>query len=85
MSSEIKTHYTNDSLYTNAGMSFPECYAGAELLDLDKGRLPTSGYIDQVTCKNCLRIVAKHHWNPKTKVAAATRLRQLRGEHGNAA
>jgi hypothetical protein len=38
-----KIHYRNIRLRNNAGMDFPECYAHAELLDCDKGRLITTG------------------------------------------
>jgi len=48
-------HLRNLRLYNNAGMNFPECYAGAKLLDTDKGRLPTSPILEKVTCPRCLR------------------------------
>lgn len=48
-------HFRNIRLEVNAGMDFPECYAGATLLDLDKSRLPTTGDRARVTCKRCLR------------------------------
>lgn len=44
-------------MYVNAGMSFPTCYRGAKLLDLDKSGLPLTTDKDQVTCKHCLRIL----------------------------
>ena len=51
----MKTHYRSIRLFNNAGMSFPECYANAPLLDLDKGRLTMTGKREMVTCKNCLK------------------------------
>ena len=58
----MKMHYRNLRLYCNAGMRFPECYAYAELLDVDKGRLPTTGKVSEVTCKHCLhQLKTKKH------------------------
>jgi hypothetical protein len=56
-------HFRDIRLFNNAGMSFPLCYADAELLDLDKARLPTSGRegIAEVTCKRCLRMYPKRY------------------------
>jgi len=56
----VVVHKRNTSLYTNAGMAFPECYAHSELLDTDKGRLPTTGENAEVTCKRCLLMTKKH-------------------------
>jgi hypothetical protein len=56
-----KTHYRDIRLSVNAGMNMPLCYAGAPLLDCDKSRLPTSGKIDEVTCKHCLRLFPKRY------------------------
>ena len=50
-----KTHFRDTRLFNNAGMPFPTCYAGARLLDLDKGRLPTTNNQTNVTCQHCLR------------------------------
>lgn len=55
----MKTHYRNIRLYVNAGMRFPECYASAELLDVEKGRLPTTADVKEVTCQHCLRLLEK--------------------------
>ena len=51
----MKVHFQNTRLRVNAGISFPECYAGAEMLDLDKTICPTTGDRSKVTCKRCLR------------------------------
>lgn len=50
----MKVHFRNIRLRVNAGMDFPECYAHADLLDTDKGRLKTTGNRNEVTCKRCL-------------------------------
>lgn len=49
-------HLRSIRLRNNAGMNFPTCYAGARLLDCDKGYLPTTGEVEKTTCKRCLRI-----------------------------
>jgi hypothetical protein len=49
----MKTHLRDIRLRNNAGMAFPVCYAGAELLDVDKGHLPTTGEFADVTCEHC--------------------------------
>lgn len=51
-------HFRSIRLRNNAGIDFPACYASAELLDLDKTRLPTTGEQDKVTCKRCQRIAS---------------------------
>ncbi len=48
-------HFRSLRLYNNAGITMPECYSNARLLDLDKGRLPTTNDKAKVTCKRCLR------------------------------
>ena len=55
MKREPKLHFRNTRLFVNAGIRFPECYAYAELLDMDKTALPTTGVKKEVTCKNCKR------------------------------
>lgn len=35
--------------------NFPVCYTFGKLLDLNKGKLPQSRSIDEVTCKHCLK------------------------------
>lgn len=67
---EPKTHYRNTRLYVNAGMRFPECYAYAELLDVEKSALPTTGEVNEVTCKHCLRLMER-------RAREEGRLRQL--------
>ena len=52
-----KVHYRNLRLYVNAGMRFPECYAYAELLDVEKSALPTTPNVSEVTCKHCQRML----------------------------
>ena len=54
-----KLHYRNIRLFVNAGMSFPECYAYADLLDVEKSALPTTGVKEEVTCKHCLRLMKR--------------------------
>lgn len=46
-------HYRDLRLLVNAGMAFPACFAMAEKLDLDRGRLATSPDPHKVTCKRC--------------------------------
>jgi len=48
-------HLRDIRLRNNAGMDFPLCAADEELLDLDKGRWPTTGSMDEVTCPDCRR------------------------------
>ena len=52
-----KVHLRDIRLHNNGGMDFPLCCANPAqgLLNLDKGRLPTAGKIEEVTCKNCLQ------------------------------
>lgn len=57
-----KVHLVDLRLSVNAGMDFPTCCAGAQLLDLDKGRWDMANVKDAVTCKRCLRSVAKGRW-----------------------
>jgi len=56
-------HFRNLRFRNNAGMDFPQCYSNADLLDLDKGRLPTTGVDTEVTCKRCLRYLKKKKGN----------------------
>ena len=66
-------HYVNIRLYNNAGMEFPECYAGAKLLDLDKSHLPLSHNIKEVTCKHCIRLYEKRYpWATKRSQSTTT-------------
>jgi hypothetical protein len=46
-------HYRDLRLRNNAGMDFPLCYSMTTPLDTDKGRLPTTGNLEEVTCKRC--------------------------------
>lgn len=50
----MKIHFCNTRLRVNAGMDFPECYANAQYLDLDKSGLPKTNEREKVTCKRCL-------------------------------
>jgi hypothetical protein len=50
-------HYTDTRLMVNAGMTMPACFSGAELLDMDKSRLPSTRNLALVDCKRCLNIV----------------------------
>lgn len=50
-------HMRSLRLYNNAGISFPLCYAGAALLDMDKGRLASTSDKASVTCKKCQRLI----------------------------
>jgi len=73
--SKGKVHYGDIRLHNNAGINFPVCYAGAELLDMDKTILRTGGY-EVVTCKHCLRIAPKRYpW--ARLVERAVRAREL--------
>ena len=55
-----KIHWRSIRLFVNAGMAFPACYATAELLDLDKGSLPTTGNRLEVTCKRCKQAMRRY-------------------------
>ena len=57
---KAKVHFRNLRLYINAGMQFPECYAYQSLLDIDKGALETTSDKSEITCKHCLRQLAKY-------------------------
>lgn len=65
----MKTHFRNARLYVNAGMPFPLCYSGAELLDTDKARLPTTGVVADVDCGRCLKILESRGGRLKRKKA----------------
>jgi hypothetical protein len=52
-------HKRDVRLYVNAGMAFPACKANAKLLDLDAARLRMAGAGETVTCKRCLRLIAR--------------------------
>lgn len=54
-----KVHYYSHSMFVNAGMVFPLCYAGATLLDMDKVRLKISTDLNTVQCKHCRKAVNK--------------------------
>jgi len=57
----MKKHFRDIRLFSNAGIRFPMCYAGTRLLDLDKTHLSTTGVIDNVNCKHCLRLFKKRY------------------------
>ena len=57
----MKVHLRDIRLRNNAGLDFPLCCTGGELLDIDKGRLPTTETIAEVTCKHCLRLAPKRY------------------------
>ena len=50
-----KIHMRDIRLSVNAGVQYPVCYAGRELLDVDKAGLPITGKLAECTCKNCKR------------------------------
>jgi len=50
-------HYRDLRLFNNAGIAFPACRAGDELLDMDCGSWPTSGIKQNVTCPECLILI----------------------------
>lgn len=52
----MKVHFRDLRLMNNAGMAFPACYASAELLDTNKGLLPTTSNRHLVTCERCQRL-----------------------------
>lgn len=57
----MRYHYRSIRLLNNAGMDFPLCYSRPKksLLDTDKGRLLVTSNKDKVTCKHCLKAIAK--------------------------
>lgn len=58
---KLKMHMRDIRLRNNAGMTFPVCYASAPLLDTDKGSLPSTGELAEVTCKHCQRMFRKRY------------------------
>ncbi len=54
-------HMRDIRLSNNAGIDFPVCHANAEMLDLDKSRLPTTGKMQEVTCERCKRMYFKRY------------------------
>lgn len=58
-------HIRDIRLRNNAGMDFPVCYASAELLDLDKSRLPNANLDDAIAsgrcCKRCQHAYARRY------------------------
>ena len=50
-------HKRNLRLKVNAGVNFPDCLAGARLLDMDATGRPTTNEMSEVTCKKCLALV----------------------------
>ena len=52
--SKRAVHFPNIRLRINAGVTLPECKAGARLLDMDASRLAMSGTRAEVTCKRCI-------------------------------
>ena len=75
----MKIHYRNIRHFINAGVSFPECYANAKTLDLDKTRLNVTHEKEKVTCKNCLKIIKKREdWPPrKSNVEIRKKIHEL--------
>ena len=69
----MKTHMRDIRLRNNAGMDFPLCKAGAELLDLDAGRWPLTGKYSEVTCAHCRRHALD--------TAAQWLVRSIKGSH----
>jgi len=51
----MKIHYRDLRLYVNAGMQYPTCYNGQGLLDIEKGRLVSTGKEENVTCQKCIK------------------------------
>lgn len=49
----MKMHFRSTRLYTNSGISFPECYRGEKTLNLEKTALRTTGDLSEVTCIRC--------------------------------
>ena len=72
-----KIHYRNRLLRVNAGMDFPECHAYADLLDIEKSRLLTSGDVARVTCKHCLKLM-------EAEARSEGRLQAFRQKRGEA-
>jgi hypothetical protein len=56
---KARVHLRDLRLRNNAGIDFPACHAGARLLDMDKGRLESTGEASRVTCARCLAIVRR--------------------------
>lgn len=50
-------HYRDLRLFNNAGMCYPACKVDDGPLDLDHGRLATSGWPRDVTCPDCLTLI----------------------------
>jgi hypothetical protein len=50
-----KVHLRDNRLFVNAGMNYPTCQANVELLNLDASHWITTGNLNLVTCKHCLK------------------------------
>jgi len=74
--SKGKVHYEDIRLHNNGGISFPVCYAGAKMLDLDKSVVEKTGDYKLVTCAHCLRVAPKRYpWaRLRERAAAAAKL-----------
>jgi hypothetical protein len=50
-------HYRDLRLFNNAGMCYPACKVDDGPLDLEHGRLETTGKKEDVTCPECLTLI----------------------------
>lgn len=62
-----KTHIRDIRLYNNAGISFPVCRAGAEMLDLDCTRYEMANPETAATCLRCPDAYKKRYPWTQTK------------------
>ena len=58
----MRTHYTDTRLFVNAGIHIPACVAARPgPLDTDASRWPQTRVAERLTCKHCMRALAKLH------------------------
>jgi hypothetical protein len=75
-------HMTDIRYKNNAGINLPVCFSTAQLLDMDKTRLPQTSDFAEVTCKHCLRMTPKHYPWLRAGHCESDAARQGRGAEG---
>jgi hypothetical protein len=64
----MKIHFRHTRLFINGGIRFPICYAYADVLDMNKTALKTTGDYEKITCKHCQRIYRERYDYKKRNV-----------------
>jgi hypothetical protein len=59
----LKTHLADLRLHNNAGIRYPLCKSGPDLLNLKATSWPLTNELTATTCKHCFRLaLARYPW-----------------------